>query len=104
MDALHITRLLMMADANPAQATSILRSAQSEIKWLLRETRERIGTTKTTETEHTCPGVVDDYRVYRDLDERDDSVWSWKAEIVPGDWLYVTHCPWCGTLLERDMV
>ena len=44
--------------------------------------------------EHVCDGMVDDYRVYRDEDG------DWRAEIVPDDWLIVTHCPWCGTRLS----
>lgn len=45
--------------------------------------------------EHVCSGmaVEDGWRVY--FDEGD-----WKAEIVPDDWLIVTHCPWCGTRLS----
>lgn len=45
--------------------------------------------------DHVCQGMAisDGWRVY--FDEG-----YWHAEIIPGDFIIVSHCPWCGQRLS----
>ncbi len=52
-------------------------------------------TDETKVSDHVCDGVAvgDGWRVY--FEDGD-----WMAEVVPGDFLLVSHCPWCGLRLS----
>ena len=89
----------MLADVqvmtDETQTRQTLEAVEFALKVALRDVQWSLGYAKTTDTEHTCRGMADDYRVHRSEDG------DWLAEIVPDDWLMVTHCPWCGMYLEK---